>query len=483
MTMTKSRISIKILIMVITSSFLFSSLFSYFQAKQSLRDEILSSSLPLLSENIYSELRHELSVPINVSSSMARDSFLMNWVLDGENEIEDIKLYLGNLKSRYGFFSTFFVSSSSRNYYYYDGILKQISPYDSHDIWYYDFINSQKELDLDVDTDQASNGVLTVFINYRLEDFSGNFLGVVGVGVRLDQLSDLLKQKKTQYDRDIYLVDEEGIIQVHSDLSLIEKINIFKEEGISSVAEQLMETEEFPIDLIYKKKNDHFLVSSKSIPEIGWHVIVEQNEERGSFFAKRSLFINLLLTAAITVLLIIASYKILKSFEQQMELLASTDSLTNAANRRELEKQFKLLEYRSKRFNSDLSLILIDLDDFKSINDNYGHIAGDTVLKEVTFTLQKSIRPIDLLARWGGDEFVILIEAPRDEAALKADRMVHSFDKPSNVVHNGKEVPVSISAGVAVFKEGDSLKSLIEKADKALLHSKAKGKNCVTLSD
>lgn len=482
MTINKSRLSLTVLIVIISGSFLLSSLFSYFQAKQSLRDEILYSSLPLLSENIYSELRHELSVPMNISSSMARDSFLMNWVLDGEKEIEDIKLYLGNLKSRYGFFTTFFVSSSSRNYYYYDGVLKQISPHDSHDIWYYDFVNSKKEVDLDVDTDEASSGVLTIFINYRLVDFSGNLLGVVGVGVKLDQIAAKLQQKKEQYNRDIYLVDEDGIVQVHTDLSKIEQTNIFNEEGISAVADQLMGTGQLPMDLMYNIKSDSFLVSSKFIPEIGWHVIVEQNEASGSNSARKSLYINFLLTALIAILLIVVSYKVMKSFEQEMESLASTDSLTKTANRRELDKQFALLKYRSNRYDSALSLILIDLDNFKFINDNYGHLMGDSVLKKVAFTLQNSIRPIDLLARWGGDEFVILMEAPVEEALSKAENMLRSCTDLSLKDSKGMALEITISAGVSGYEKGDSLMRLTEKADEALLRSKAEGKNRVTLS-
>ena len=173
----KSKISLSILSIIIVIAFLASNLFSYYTTKKTLISEIRGSSLPLLSENIYSEIQRSLSLPINVSSTMAHDSFLINWINNGEKNPGEIRQYLNKIKSKYGFFSSFFISANSETYYYYDGILKEISERDPHDIWYYDFVNNGKEIDLDVDTDEASSGILTIFINTRVEDFKGNFIG------------------------------------------------------------------------------------------------------------------------------------------------------------------------------------------------------------------------------------------------------------------------------------------------------------------
>lgn len=337
----KSKVSLSILTFFIITAFLLSSFFSYFTAKQSLKEEILNSSLPLLSENIYSEIQRSLSIPLKVSSSMSRDSFLIKWVNDGEQNYDEITLYLKNIKERYNFFSTFFVSSTSSNYYYGDGVLKKISAEDDHDSWYYDFMNSGKEADLDVDTDEASDGVLTIFINYRLEDFNGSFLGVVGVGVRLDQIAVKLQEKQDKYNRNVFLVDEDGFIQVHSDIHLIEQVNIFKKEGIRNVADEIMAQSADPIEIEYKTDSQSIFVSSRYISELGWHIIVEQDEKSSYFEARKSLYLSLLITIMITGLLLFVSSHILKVFEQQMELIAGTDNLTNTANRRELIKQFE----------------------------------------------------------------------------------------------------------------------------------------------
>ncbi len=478
----KSKISLSILSIIIVIAFLASNLFSYYTTKKTLISEIRGSSLPLLSENIYSEIQRSLSLPINVSSTMAHDSFLINWINNGEKNPGEIRQYLNKIKSKYGFFSSFFISANSETYYYYDGILKEISKKDPHDIWYYDFVSSGKEIDLDVDTDEASSGILTIFINTRVEDFKGNFIGVTGVGIRLDRVAEKFREKKEKYNRKVYLIDETGTVQVHSDISLVEKENIFNKEGIKIIAENLMNESDKPVDKIYTDDSGDIMISSRYIPELGWHVIVEQDKSSSYNYAKKSLFINLFIMALITALLFFVSFIILKNFKREMEFIAGTDTLTGAANRRKLIKQFNLFEYRAKRYKSRFCIIIIDLDDFKIINDKYGHLAGDNLLKDIADRINELIRPVDLLSRWGGDEFVILIEASLDEAAGTAERIRQSCSSIS-LINN---IPVSqsptISVGISEYTEGETLDQLTTKADQALYESKKKGKNRISIN-
>ena len=478
--MRRAKLSLTLLAVIIILAFVLSNFISYQTSKSSLLKEIKQSSLPLLSESIYSELRKSLITPINVASSMSTDSFLINWIISGEKDRGDIRLYLNNLKKRYSFFSVFYVSDITANYYHYNGILKEISPDDEHDIWYFNFINSDRDLDLDVDSDEASDGILTIFINYRLEDFNGNLLGVVGVGVKLDKIVETLLEKKSEYNRNIYLVDEEGFIQVHSNIDLIEKTNIRDSEGIRNIADVLMTESELPVDEVYTIDSKRILVSSRFIPELGWHVIVEQDENSTFRQARKSLYINLLITFFIAAVLFAVSYRILKSFENQMENIAGTDAMTGLANRRELNKQFNLLNYRVERFREEICLLLIDLDNFKDTNDKFGHLEGDKVLILISNILRRSIRPTDVAARWGGDEFIVLIAASVQEAEDIGERIRIACNELPTDNQEITEL-ISLSIGLAEFEKDDSLDMLIHKADEALYYSKQKGKNCVTI--
>ena len=477
-----SKISLSILSIVVVCAFIFSNLFSYYTTKKSLIEEVRNSSLPLLSENIYSEIHRSLSESINISSAMAHDSFLINWIKEGEKTTEDIELYLNNINSKYGFFSTFYVSANTGNYYYYDGILKTISKNDDHDVWYYTFLESGKKRDLDVDTDEASNGVLTIFINNRVEDFNGDLLGVAGVGIRLDKIAEKLKEKKEKYNKRVYLIDETGTVQVHSNIDLVEKINIFNEDGINKIAEKLMEESESPSDDVYSTDANEVLVSSRYIPELGWYIIVEQDELSSYLKAKKSLYINMSIIVLITIILFFYSYKIIKNFRREMESLAGTDTLTGASNRREFIKQFNILKYKLNRYKSNISIIMLDIDNFKEINDNYGHLTGDKILKTVTEKITEIIRPVDVLSRWGGDEFIILMEITVSEASAIAERIRKSCISVFSEYGISDCTNGSISAGVSEYIEGESLNEFIKRADNALYRSKEKGKNCITMS-
>ena len=280
----------------------------------------------------------------------------------------------------------------------------------------------------------------------------------------------------------MYLIDETGTVQVHSDISLVEKENIFSKEGIKRIAENLMNESDTPVDNIYTDDSGDIMVSSRYIPEIGWHVIVEQDKSSSYNYAKKSLFINLFIMALITAFLFFISFIILKNFKKEMEYIAGTDTLTGAANRRELLKQFNIFRYRAKRYKSRFCIVIIDIDDFKIINDKYGHLAGDNLLKETAAKINELIRPVDLLCRWGGDEFVILIEASLDEASGTAERIRQSCSSIS-IINN---IPVSqsptISAGISEYNEGETLDQLIKKADNALYRSKENGKNRVSIN-
>jgi diguanylate cyclase (GGDEF)-like protein len=160
------------------------------------------------------------------------------------------------------------------------------------------------------------------------------------------------------------------------------------------------------------------------------------------------------------------------------EQLALTDSLTNIYNRRGLELLSEKEATRSERYGRDLSMILFDLDNFKIINDTYGHAAGDEVLKKVSDIAQAHLRKGDELGRWGGEEFMVVCsETDVKQAERVAERLRLAI---ANGSWNGLNVTASF--GVASRQTGELLGSLYERADAALYKAKRAGKNCVKVA-
>jgi diguanylate cyclase len=160
----------------------------------------------------------------------------------------------------------------------------------------------------------------------------------------------------------------------------------------------------------------------------------------------------------------------------------STDALTQVANRRGLQQAFATESARAERDDALLAVGLIDIDNFKKLNDSLGHAAGDTALKSLAAAVRERLRPVDTVARFGGEEFVVLLPAlPADEAQQVLTRLQRSLSA-ALFMHDGREVLVTFSAGVTAWRRGEPLERALERADEALCEAKRTGKNRTCLA-
>ena len=165
----------------------------------------------------------------------------------------------------------------------------------------------------------------------------------------------------------------------------------------------------------------------------------------------------------------------------ELESLAFLDELTHLANRRFLDAAIHGAIEENRRMGVPLGILFMDIDHFKRFNDLHGHDVGDLVLRCVAGTLSANSRPFDVYGRWGGEEFVGLIRnAGSDELAIVGNRM-RSLVGSAYVVHNGMELRVTISAGATVVQAGDTVESLMKRADSLLYRSKQAGRNRLTV--
>jgi diguanylate cyclase (GGDEF)-like protein len=177
---------------------------------------------------------------------------------------------------------------------------------------------------------------------------------------------------------------------------------------------------------------------------------------------------------------IASSFGDLRKFERN----ATTDALTGLSNRHAMEETFPREVSRCLQSNQPVSLIMIDVDQFKAFNDMFGHVAGDRALTVVAHILQKQFRPRDLLVRFGGDEFAVLLPGMGVTEALAIAERVR--DAVSGTTGDGEDsliqVPVQVSMGVAELEQGETFDSLLRAADAALYRAKDAGRNAVRTS-
>jgi len=472
---SKSR-CLLILASLLISGFLFTSLLSYFTAHQSVITQIEQSTLPLTSDNIYSEIQRDLLQPTFISSMMAKDTFVRDWVLDGEQDESAMIRYLKEIQIHYGTETSFFVSENSRKYYHSTGVLRKVDELNVNDKWYFRVQKMIGDYEINVDTDTADKTSLAIFINHRLYDYHGKYLGAIGVGLAVNAVQELIESYRKRYKRQIYFINQQGEVTLRA-LSNKLPDNIYQTQGLSEFATQLLTSPTMSIE--YIKDNQKHYLNSRFVPEFNWYLIVEQKENEIEGRLQNTLVVNLLVSLAISIVIIALVLFILNDYQKKIEEIATTDKLTGVANRQLFDALFQQAHHQSRRSKTTLSAIMLDIDYFKQINDTYGHPTGDVVLKTLAQTIQRSIRESDILFRWGGEEFFIILPESDIEIAMKVAEKIREQIMQLEIIFSGKSLSVTISLGVASLSNADHSDQLVIDADKALYAAKKNGRNRV----
>ncbi len=193
-------------------------------------------------------------------------------------------------------------------------------------------------------------------------------------------------------------------------------------------------------------------------------------------------FITIVMTFLVEVFVFYFYASSLSRTHRELKFMAHTDVLTNISNRRVLFEQGESLYRISAKYNRPFTLMIIDIDYFKKINDTYGHPAGDKILKEMTECIQKTIRIEDLLCRYGGEEFAILfknIEVSHNSRILSILKEIESH---TFYVDENTPVKITISAGAASCTASyKSFDDMVIRVDQLLYQAKESGRNCVIL--
>lgn len=174
----------------------------------------------------------------------------------------------------------------------------------------------------------------------------------------------------------------------------------------------------------------------------------------------------------------------LRESHAKLEKLSAVDTLTGLCNRKRLMEMFAMHIKRYARHQTPFSILMADLDHFKQVNDHHGHLAGDAVLASVGKLLEEILRSIDTAGRYGGEEFLIILDDIREQEALQTAERIRKAVEQNEVTMDGKRIRVSISIGVATINNTNDMEEgrLIDKADKALYEAKRSGRNRVVLA-
>jgi len=459
---------------ILIGGFLATNILSYQNSRDTLLAEVLNYQLPLSSNNIYSEIQADLLQPIVISSLMAHDTFLQDWVVEGEKDPGKMIRYLNKIKKKYGAFTDYFISNQTLNYYHPSGISRKIEPRTLEDSWFAKVRDMSEPYEVNVDYNVEEGGAITIFINYRVLDAQGNFIGVTGIGLGLESVARLVKDYQRNFNRRIYFVDDDGNVTVRSEEQKIAR-RIQEMPGLQDIAGEVLGMDHG--SLTYERNGEPVLLTVRYIPELSWQVFVALDEGDVTKAIEGVFLRNLAIGLFVIVLTILLIAYTINIFQHQLEKMAVTDKLTGLGNRQAFDVSMIQAISRFKRTQEPFSLILIDIDRFKPINDTKGHLAGDVAISQVALKVRSLLRDSDVLNRWGGDEFAIIMsncslgDARRQAEKIRTEIAGHSFFPDDPSLH------ITISLGVSEIRQGDEEDAILGRSDNALYAAKEKGRN------
>jgi diguanylate cyclase (GGDEF)-like protein len=330
----------------------------------------------------------------------------------------------------------------------------------------------------------AAAGVPDYYASQPILDEDGKLLG----SVVLTKSLEVLNADLSGFNRSYFLVDADGVVMTTNRQDLLLRalwpLPAAAPKGRPMVQQEIKDGTWINVD-----GQRHF-VRRRFADHSRWSLVLVMPDSR--IYASR--FLGIIITLLVSIMMMIYLYGRerlvrdhvelesrlnLRDVARNLQLQATTDTLTGLYNRLKFNEMLGGEIARSKRQNTPLSLMLYDVDHFKSINDSHGHQVGDAVLVQLSQLVLQRIRPTDLLARWGGEEFSILAPGSNGQMAYQAAERLRSalqqfvFDKVGTL---------SCSFGVAQYRDGDSAEAVLARADAALYRAKIGGRNRVELA-
>ena len=409
------------------------------------------------------------SEAVAVSQSM-NNTFIQSLLKNQEKIPETqknkvIQNFLSDIVAKFGYSTAFLTDDSQMLYHAENGFVKTVDPTNPDDDWYEPFRDSGKLYELNIDNDQANDNRITVYINMRMEDRAGNFIGICGVGVPINQILSMLRSMEAQNDISIKLVSVNGDVQVANGVQL--KMQRSMEEIKAAVSEY-----DYSKAYIYSPKGMDGFCIIKYIPECQWFAVIEYQGGKNSILSTL-LFRNLMICLAILLVMLLIFSFVVGNFTRKTEKVVEEsliDGLTGLKNRRAYQSE--LAKLNENRNMADISIVSMDINGLKLTNDNYGHTVGDDLIKAAANIMKEIFCENGWnVYRTGGDEFIAIICSPVSDL----DVLIQDFkEQEKNFVHDKiKELTVSIGTVQGYNQRGIScVEDLIKIADKKMYSDK-----------
>jgi len=410
---------------------------------------------------------------------MAQDTFLKDWFVNEAEDEEKLKAFLESIKNRYEMSTVFLASQNTLNYYLSRGLIEKMQEDNPTNAWYYKFRKGTAAYEINIDYNKNIDNSMFMFINHKIFDEKFHLLGVTGVGLKISYIDEMLKRFREDYKFKVFFVNEAGEVVLFergqdSLKNLKDDKNLYEHKG------KLVSHKGYTL----KYQNDvdeEYLVHSKYIPELDLYLLVQAKVSDFTTEVLRTFYINFALSLLVTLLIIFIIARMIRHQNLKLEILANSDELTSLPNRRIFDEKLKQLLLLNERKKINTSILFFDIDDFKKVNDKFGHNIGDKVLKRIAQIMKESIRQSDFYARWGGEEFIVaFVNSSLEDSINTSEKLRASIESDKQLLFLVNE-GITASFGLTQIEEKDTLESVLKRVDSSLYEAKGSGKNRVSV--
>lgn len=304
---------------VIILGFLSVSVISY-QSNQGIFRKDIESVSALTSEGIYYQIDAIFTKPVNVSLTMANDSLLKEFLSNETARLNDaaflstMRNYLNGYRQKYEYDSVFLVSAATGRYYHFKGLDRTLTPDNPENVWYYEFLKDSEECSLNIDNDEAAQNEITIFINCKIRDDAGDTVGVVGVGFRVDHLQALLKSYEDKFGVSACLIDRQGTLEISTDQTGYENVSLFDGCGFAGRKGEILSGTGEPCAFWYPGG----YVVSRYIPNLNWHLIIDNNTAALSEHLELQLIRSVLIVLLILAFVLLTITRVIRKYNEQI---------------------------------------------------------------------------------------------------------------------------------------------------------------------
>tara|TARA_R110000737_G_scaffold78718_2_gene110444 strand:- start:24908 stop:26332 length:1425 start_codon:yes stop_codon:yes gene_type:complete len=414
----------------------------------------------------------QLMKPLHISETLVKAKELQD--LMGAQSIDEDAVFASLKRLHREFGMNFFIASEkNRRQYYSDGTTTELVEGDVS--WYFKYKDSAQNEIADIGKWEDTH----FYIDLKVFDENQRFLGFFGVGKSLRSFLDIFARYKETYGYDFIFADQDRNITLSSDPKLVaansEFTNLTNLPWFKDLSEE--EQQGSLNNLLVKINGYDFLIAELNIQPFDWTLYLMTPLESRQTEISRGFIFSIVTLLVLIFGLFLIIYNLLYYFKKDMQKTRQIDVLTELPNRASMSLMFDGFMYEK----SSVSLVLINLDNFKSINETHGRKAGDIVLRQIASMLQLELRKQDILGRWGGEEFLLLLPNTGPHEAVDVAETVRNRLANMTITTGSMSIQMTASFGVSFTAIPRTINEVIAAADDALFAAKREGRNVVRL--